>query len=139
MFIHHSESFFHLPFPRPSLFSCTRMRAHTFSVTHAHTHTRHSNHCRRRTAQIAYNAEHGLTPRGTKGSEIKSIFEIFREENSGSDLAESVAWTKERSASNDVAQSIDADVVVDSAGGVGAAGGGADKGVGSADGGRARL
>ena len=79
---------------------------------------------RRRTAQIAYNDEHGLTPRGTKGSEIKSIFDIFREENSGSDLAESVAWTrKER---GDGAQA-----GADAGGGAGGGGDGAEKGQGT--------
>ncbi|GMI13277.1 hypothetical protein TrVE_jg12585 [Triparma verrucosa] len=49
---------------------------------------------RRRYRQIEYNEVNGLKPISTTGSEIKSIFDIFREEANTESLSNSVEWSR---------------------------------------------
>ncbi|GMH59093.1 hypothetical protein TL16_g02758 [Triparma laevis f. inornata] len=49
---------------------------------------------RRRSRQIEYNEVNGLEPISTTGSEIKSIFDIFREEANTNSLSQQAEWSR---------------------------------------------
>ena len=49
---------------------------------------------RRRTRQLEYNERNKLSPKSARGSEIKSIFDIFREEMKVDSLSASAEWSR---------------------------------------------